>query len=77
MKSITFTEFRRQASGLLTQVEAGQRFVIIRHGRPVAEVIPYREPEAGQPSWKRPGLRLQRSGASLADAILAERQEDE
>lgn len=77
MKTVTFTEFRNQASGLLTQVEQGQRFVIIRHGRPIAEMIPYQTPSQSQPAWKRPGIRLQRNRASLAAAILAEREEKE
>lgn len=76
MKSVTFTEFRKQASGLLTAVEQGQRFVIIRHGRPVAELVPYTAPQESLPAWKRPGIRLKRSGAALSAAILAERSED-
>ena len=76
MKTVTFTEFRSQASSLFTQVEQGQRFVIIRHGRPIAEMIPYQTPTQSQPAWKRPGIRLQRSGASLSAAILAEREEN-
>lgn len=77
MKTVTFTEFRNQASGLLTLVEQGQSFVIIRHGHPIAEIIPYQTPTQSQPAWKRPGIRLQRSGASLSTAILAEREENE
>lgn len=77
MKTITSTEFRKQASGVLTEVEQGQSFIIIRHGRPVAEMMPYQMPPQAQPAWKQPGIRLQRSGAALSAAILAEREEDE
>jgi prevent-host-death family protein len=76
METVTFTEFRKQASSILTKVEQGQSFVIIRHGRPVAEVMPYKAPPQDQPAWKRPGIRLQRSGAALSTAILAEREEN-
>ena len=50
METITFTEFRKQASGILTKVEQGQSFVIIRHGRPVAEMMPYQMPPQAQPA---------------------------
>lgn len=74
MKTITFSEFRTQASGLLNQVEQGETFIIIRHGRPIAEVIPYIDRADREPAWKQPGLKLQRSGAELSAAILAERE---
>ena len=75
MQTITFTEFRKQASNLITLVEQGQHFVIIRHGEPVAEIVPYQTPAPSLPAWKQPGIRLQRSGVSLSAAILAEREE--
>lgn len=31
---------------LLKRVEQGERFVVTRHSRPVAELIPYRGPDA-------------------------------
>ena len=74
MKTITFTEFRKQASTLLTKVESGETFIIIRHGKPIAEVSPFVEDSAIEPAWKQPGLRLQLKGADLTTAILAERE---
>jgi prevent-host-death family protein len=44
MKTINFTKFRKKASGLITEVEEGEELVLIRHGKPVAEIIPYRKP---------------------------------
>lgn len=41
MKAITFTEFRRRASGFITEVEHGETLVLLRRGRPVAEVVPF------------------------------------
>lgn len=76
MKTITFTEFRQQASVLFTNVERGETYVVIRHGKPIAEIIPYVSHDASQPNWKRPGLRLQIQGAALSAAILAERAEE-
>jgi prevent-host-death family protein len=73
MKSLSFTEFRKKASEVLTLVEKGETVRVIRHGKTVAKIIPA-ETEETMPSWKRPGLRLVRPGASLSKAILQERQ---
>ena len=73
MKTITFTEFRNHASDMLTEVEHGETLVVIRHGRPIAEITPV---SARQPSWKRPALRLSATGAGLAAAIIGEREHE-
>lgn len=74
MKTVTFTEFRKQASRLLSDVENGERVVVLRHGKPVAAVSPYDTGEDNEPSWKRPGLRLAVKGVRLSKAILEERE---
>jgi len=76
MKSVSFTEFRRHASGLFTQVQEGETLLILRHGHPIAEIIPAAETEAKAPSWKRPGLRLSAKGARLSTAILEGRKHE-
>lgn len=73
MKTVNFTEFRNHASDLMTAVEHGETLLVVRHGRPIAEVSPV---AAQQPSWKRPALRLSSSGAGLAAAILEERERE-
>jgi prevent-host-death family protein len=73
MRSLSFTEFRKKASEILTLVEKGETVRVLRHGKPVAKIIPA-ETEQKRVSWKRPGLRLVRPGASLSKAILEERQ---
>ena len=73
MTTITLTEFRSQASGMFTRVENGETLVVLRHGRPIAEVSPVARPEAAQASWKKPALRLATKGAGLSSAILGER----
>lgn len=75
MTTVTFTEFRNQASGLLNRVERGETLVVIRHGRPIAEVSPVSS-ASDAPSWKRPALRLTTKGAGLASVILAERDDE-
>ena len=74
MKTISFTDFRKQASNLITEVENGESIVLIRHGRPVAQVIPFVEQDLKNPSWKRPGVRLRANGKDLSSAILEERE---
>ncbi len=73
MREIPFTEFRRNAASLLDAVEKGERIRVLRHGRPVADVVPVARPRAVL-SWKRPGLLLEADGASLSREILAERK---
>jgi antitoxin (DNA-binding transcriptional repressor) of toxin-antitoxin stability system len=74
VKTISFTEFRQHASGVLGEVEKGERFLVLRHGKPVAELSPPSVGPGAAPSWKRPGLRLTAKGASLSSAILEERR---
>ena len=57
MKTVTFTEFRKNASGVLDLVEKGESIRVLRHGKAVARIIPA-EPRETKPAWKRPGLRL-------------------
>ena len=73
MKTVTFTEFRKNASEVLDRVEKGESIRVLRHGRAIAKIVPagLREP---RPAWKRPGLRLVAVGASLSKAVLEERR---
>ncbi len=75
MRTITFTEFRKNASSFFSAVEKGEIITILRHGKPVAEIRPVVEKTA-VPSWKRPGLRLAVSGANLSAAIMEEREHE-
>lgn len=74
MRMISFTDFRKNASLFITQVEHGETLVLFRRGRPVAEVIPFSERPMGIPSWKQPGVRLRIRGGDLSSAILEERE---
>jgi antitoxin (DNA-binding transcriptional repressor) of toxin-antitoxin stability system len=74
MKTVTFTEFRKHASGLLSDVEDGENLLVIRHGKPIAEISPVLPTPEGVPSWKRRGLRLTAKGAALSAAIIEERR---
>jgi prevent-host-death family protein len=72
-RTVTFTDFRKNASSILDEVENGAVYRIVRHGRVVAELVtPEARPE--KPAWKTKGLRLVTRGAALSDAILDERK---
>ena len=74
MKSIAFTDFRKKASDFLTEVEHGETLVLLRHGKPVAEVIPFSDKARKTPAWKLSATRLRIQGSDLSTAILDERE---
>ena len=78
MHTVSLSEFRANASAMLDRVEQGETVRILRHGKPVAELVPV-QPAAPEklPSWKRPihPLEYQRAdGKSLAQLIMDERE---
>ena len=74
MKMISFTDFRKKASGFITEVEHGETLVLLRRGKPVAEVIPFSDETLQKPSWKKSATRLRIKGGDLSSAILDERE---
>jgi prevent-host-death family protein len=76
MKTITFTDFRKKASSFITEVEHGETLVLLRRGKPIAEIVPFSDTARQTPSWKRPGIRLQIQGSDLSSAILEERESE-
>jgi len=74
MKTVTFTDFRKRASDFITEVEHGETLVLLRHGKPVAEVVPFSDRSRRAPTWKQPGTRLRIRGSDLSSAILEERE---
>ena len=76
MKTISFTDFRKKASGFISEVEHGETLVLLRRGKPVAEIIPFSEDVRRTPSCKNPVTRLQLKGKDLSSAILEERENE-
>ncbi len=76
MKTITFTDFRKNASGFITEVEHGETLVLLRRGKPVAEISPFFDKPRQAPAWKQPGIHLRISGSDLSSAILEEREDE-
>lgn len=79
MHTVPLSEFRANASAMLDLVEQGETVRILRHGKPVAELVPLKAEEgaaAKVPSWKRPFEPVVLPpGVSLSQAVLDERNE--
>ena len=74
MKTVSFTDFRKKASGFIAEVEHGETIILLRRGKPVAEIIPFSDRLKEMPSWKKPGLRLKLKGSDLSSAIIEDRK---
>ncbi|EJL85602.1 prevent-host-death family protein [Polaromonas sp. CF318] len=78
MHTIALSEFRANASAMIDLVEQGETVRILRHGKPVAELVPLKaEDDAAKvPNWKKPFEPVVLPpGVSLSQAVLDERNE--
>jgi prevent-host-death family protein len=76
MHTVPLSEFRANASAMIDLVEQGETVRILRHGKPVAELVPVKADVAAQvPSYKRPFEPLLQlpPGYSAVKALLDER----
>ncbi len=78
MRTVALSEFRAHASAMIDLVERGETVRILRHGKPVAELVPAKSVESEKvPSWKRPIKPLEylrADGKTLAQLIIEERE---
>jgi len=74
MSTVSLTQLRSEAASMFGRVQRGETLVVLRHGRPIAEISPV---AASTPSWKKPALRLVAKGAALSRAILQEREDED
>ena len=77
MQTFALSEFRANVSAMVDLVEKGETVRILRHGKPVAELVPPQSGEAEAakvPRWKLPfePVVLQH-GSQLSQAVLDER----
>lgn len=74
---VPLSEFRAHTSAMIDRVEKGEIVRILRHGKPVAELVPLQPPGEGKvPRWKQPFDPVMLSpGVSLSQAVLDERNE--
>ena len=77
MHTVPLSEFRAHAAAMIDRVEQGETIRILRHGKPVAELVPLKAESTPQvPSWKRPiePLHIVRpDGKTGAQLIIEER----
>lgn len=73
MKTVSFTDFRKNASSFFDLVEKGEEVEIERHGKVIARLVPPSS-ERREPAWKKPGLKLVTKAPSLSVAILEDRR---
>ena len=80
MHILPLSEFRANASAMLDLVEKGETVRIMRHGKPVADLIPVRPDDQALvkvPSWKRsiePLHIVRPDGKTGAQLIIEERE---
>jgi prevent-host-death family protein len=74
MRNINFTEFRNNASLILSAVEKGEIVIVMRHGKPIAKILPADMKDEKNQSWKKPALRLVTKGKNISSAIIDERE---
>jgi prevent-host-death family protein len=72
MKTVSFTDFRNNASSFLDLVEKGEEVHIQRHGKVVARLVP--PVSQKEPAWRKPGLKLVTKSPSLSKAVLEDRR---
>ena len=70
MKEVSSTAFRMQASKLFDAVERGEQIVVLRHGKPIAEIRPIAAAETRDPSWLLDDLR-DAAIVNLAPVVIA------
>ncbi|WP_028604118.1 type II toxin-antitoxin system Phd/YefM family antitoxin [Ottowia thiooxydans] len=74
MQTISVTEFRARAAEMVELVQNGETVRILRHGKPVAELVAPSVERAQPPRWKTPiehPLIIQRpDGKSGAQLII-------
>jgi prevent-host-death family protein len=78
MHTVSLSDFRANAAEIIDQVAAGRTVRILRHGKPVAELVPVRADAATRvPNWKLPfePVKVTRpDGRTGAQLIIEERE---
>ena len=74
MTSVSFTEFRKDASALFSAVEEGEIIQVFRHGKPIAKIRSCKDTISKLPSWKKIRIKKSIKGDELPALILNERE---
>jgi antitoxin (DNA-binding transcriptional repressor) of toxin-antitoxin stability system len=74
MMTVSFTEFRKNASAIFSSVEDGETIHVLRHGKEIAEITSLTNASKHQPSWKQKRIKLTIQGEDISKMILHERE---
>jgi prevent-host-death family protein len=76
MQVLSLSEFRAHASEMLDLVEKGETVRILRHGKPVAELVPLRPEAVEPPCYLQPfePVMALPEGYSAVRTLIEERQ---
>ena len=76
MVKINMREFSRHLAEYITRANEGEKFVIIKRNKPVAEIIPH-ETKKVKPKWSTvmPTIKL-KNGLSASEELIKMRQEE-
>ena len=77
MHILPLSEFRANTAAMIDLVERGETVRILRHGKPVAELVPVKANGTEMPSYKKPFepmLQLP-PGYSAVQVLLDERED--
>ncbi|MEY2953317.1 MAG: hypothetical protein RLZZ401_1404, partial [Pseudomonadota bacterium] len=81
MQTLALSEFRAHVSAMVDLVEKGETVRILRHGKPVAELVPPQAPVALStprvPSWKLPfePVKTQRPDGKTGSQLIMDERE--
>ena len=71
MKTLSLSEFRAHTSEMVDRVQRGETVRILRHGKPVAELVPVSAPGVpAPPRWKQPATPFPIQAAAGAASAL-------
>lgn len=71
MEGINVKEARQNLRAVLERVAAGEEVVLLRHGRPVARLVPPEPAATGLPSMGRLRSSIRMTGRPLSDEVAA------
>jgi prevent-host-death family protein len=74
MDYLQFTELRNSAREYFDKIEKGKSYVIVRKGKPIAKVTPFKEPVQG---WKRQVQKVTLRKGADSTTILRQIRDEE
>ena len=70
MKTASVRDLRNRYTSLLSWIRAGEEIVITQRGKPIARLIPEKNPSIQQVDWSQsPAVKRDRSKASAPSAV--------